>query len=276
MIKEEINVNEIAKIEELPKIIIQVKKIGQYIDEATKDLDKLVCTEEMKQVVKVKRAEINNFAKALEDKRKEIKKQILEPYTKFEEVYNEECKDKLTNASELLGNKINEIETKQKEEKEQELREFFKQYQETYHLEDVVKFEDVGLNITLSASMKSLKDEIVCFCERINKDILVINNDENKEEVLLEYLSNGFDYQQAKLTLYDRKRKIQELAEKQKEVANKVAEEILVSENIELTGAPQEVINDDEILEATFTVKATKEQLKELKQWLEERNIEYA
>lgn len=276
MIKEDLNINEIAKIEELPKIIIQVKEIGKYIDEATKDLDKLVCTEEMKQVVKMKRAEINNFTKVLEEKRKEIKKQILTPYENFEDIYNKECKEKLIHASELLGNKINEIETKQKEEKEQELREFFKQYQETYHLEDIVSFEDMELNITLSASMKSLKEEIVCFCERINKDIMVINNDENKEELMLEYLNNGFDYQDAKLTLYDRKRKIQELIEKQKEINDLVVEEELVAENIELNGMPKEIISDDEVLVATFTVKATKEQLKELKQWLEEREIEYA
>lgn len=276
MIKEDLNINEIAKIEELPKIIIQVKEIGKYIDEATKDLDKLVCNEETKQVVKMKRAEINNFTKVLEEKRKEIKKQILTPYENFEEIYNKECKEKLINASELLGNKISEIETKQKEEKEQELREFFKQYQETYHLENVVSFEDMELNITLSASMKSLKEEIVCFCERINKDIQVINSEENKEELMLEYLNNGFDYQGAKLTLYNRKRKIQELIEKQKEIDNLVVEEELVADNIELNGMPKEIISDEEVLEATFTVKATKEQLQELKRWLEEREIEYA
>lgn len=273
--KKEIDINELARLEELPKIVVQVKEIGKYIDDALKGIDKLECTEENKKEVKERRSEINKFATALETKRKEIKKQILDPYSAFEEVYNQECKNKLESASELLGNKIEEIETKQKEEKEQELREFFKQYQETYHLKDIIKFEDVGLNITLSASVKSLKEEIVVFCERINKDMLVIKNEENKEELLLEYMSNGFDYQQAKLTLYDRKSKIQELANKQSEIANKQAEEQLIEEKIEEIAIPKEIITEDEILEATFTIKATKIQLVELKQWLEERNIEY-
>lgn len=272
----EIDINSLARIEELPKIVVQVKEIGKYIDEALEGIDKLECTEENKQEIKERRSAINKFTKALEDKRKEIKKQVLDPYTRFEEIYNDECKEKLANASELLGNKIDEIETKQKEEKETKLREFFKQYQETYHLEDIIKFEDVGLNITLSASEKSLKEEIVVFCEKINKDIQVINSEENKEELMLEYLNNGFDYQDAKLTLYERKKKLEELKNKQEEVANVIEQEQKVEEVIDLTGAPQEVINEEEMLEVTFTIVASKSQLKELKQWLEERNIEYA
>lgn len=266
--KKEIDINELARLEELPRIVVQVKEIGKYIDDALKDIDKLECTEENKKEVKERRSEINKFATALETKRKAIKAQILAPYQEFEEIYNNECKDKLNDASELLGNKIEEIETKQKEEKETILREFFKQYQETYHLENVIKFEDVGLNITLSASEKSLKDTIVVFCERISKDIQVINNEENKEELMLEYINNGFDYQEAKLTLFERKKKIEEIKVNQEEVDKVVEKEKEVVEEI------KEIV-PEEIMEVTFTVKGTKSQLKELKQWLEERNIEY-
>lgn len=272
--EESINVNEIAKIEQMPQIIVQVKEIGKYIDEALKGIDDLECNEENKKEVKEKRSQINKFATSLENKRKEIKAQILAPYQEFEEIYNNECKNKLNDASELLGTKINEIEEKQKEEKENNLRVFFNQYEKTYHLEDIVSFEDVGLNITLSASEKSLKDQIVAFCERINKDIQVINNEENKEELMLEYMKNGFDYQQAKLTLFERKKQIEELKTKQEEIKEQVKQEEIVEATIEEIGVPQELMEEEQF-EATFTIKATKKQLQELKQWLEERGIEY-
>ncbi len=272
--EESINVNEIAKIEQMPQIIVQVKEIGKYIDEALKGIDDLECNEENKKEVKEKRSQINKFATSLENKRKEIKAQILAPYQEFEEIYNNECKNKLNDASEMLGSKINEIEEKQKEEKENTLRDFFNQYQETYHLKDIVSFEDVGLNITLSASEKSLKDQIVVFCERINKDIQVINNEENKEELMLEYMKNGYDYQQAKLTLYERKKQIEELKAKQEEIKEQVKQEEIVEATIDEIGVPQELMQEEQY-EATFTIKATKKQLQELKQWLEERNIEY-
>lgn len=272
--EESINVNEIAKIEQMPQIIVQVKEIGKYIDEALKGIDDLECNEENKKEVKEKRSQINKFATSLENKRKEIKAQILAPYQEFEEIYNNECKNKLNDASEMLGNKISEIEEKQKEVKENNLREFFNQYQETYHLKDVVSFENVGLNITLSASEKSLKDQIVVFCERINKDIQVINNEENKEELMLEYMKNGFDYQQAKLTLFERKKQIEELKTKQEEIKEQVKQEEIVEATIEEIGVPQELMEEEQF-EATLTIKATKKQLQELKQWLEERNIEY-
>ena len=271
-----LDVNKIMKVTTLPKIFSQLEIVGEEIDKEIEKINKMQFNEEAKQEAKNIRADINKTLQIFEDRRKQIKNEILKDYVQFNEKYEIEVKDKLTNASELLGNKIDEIETKQKEEKETKLREFFKQYQETYHLEDVVKFEDVGLNITLSASEKSLKDEIVVFCEKINKDIQVINNEENKEELMLEYMNNGFDYQDAKLTLYERKKRLEELKNKQQEVANVVEQEQKVEEVIDLTGAPQEVINEEEMLEVTFTIIASKSQLKELKQWLEERNINYA
>ena len=52
----------------------------------------------------------------------------MAPYDKFNEIYENECKDKLQNASNLLGNKIDIIEKQQLESKKQELIDFFEQY----------------------------------------------------------------------------------------------------------------------------------------------------
>ena len=176
--EEKIDVNEIVKIEQMPKVFSQLEKIGEIIKKKTSDLDKLECTEANKQEVKSRRTEINNTLALLEAKKKEIKNKLLEPYNVFEAKYNEECKEKLQNASSILTEKINAIEIQQKLEKEQELREFADEYFSHYMIKDVVKFEDIGLNITLSASIKSLKEQTKAFCERISNDLKLIDLEE--------------------------------------------------------------------------------------------------
>lgn len=271
----EFNVNEIVKIEQMPIVFSQLEKIGSFIAEKTKDLDKLECTEENKVEVKNRRTEINNTLKILEDKRKEIKNKLLEPYNIFNEKYEQECKGQLEDASNLLKDKIDTIEIQQKQEKENTLREFFKQYQENYHLENIVEFEDVGLNITLSASEKSLKEQIMDYCIKISTDIKIIENSDNSDELMYEYNKNGHDYQKAVLALIEKEKQLEEI-KKQKEIKQQVEEqEKKVEEVIETITAPKELIEEDEILEATFTIRTTKDKLIQLKEWLKENEIEY-
>ena len=107
----EFNINEIVKIETLPQIFEQLELLGKYVDEQLEGIDTLECNETNKTMVKNKRTEINNTLKVLEEKRK----------------------NKLENASQMLGRKINEIEIRQKEEKENELREFYQEYIKKYN-----------------------------------------------------------------------------------------------------------------------------------------------
>ena len=269
----EIDINEIIKIEQMPVVFEQLEKIGKFIEETTKDIETLECTEENKQEVKKRRTEINNTLTLLEDKRKEIKNKLLEPYEIFNQKYEEECKDKLQNASNFLKQKIDIIEDYQKAEKYQELLDFFFQYRETYHL-DFIEFQDLGLNITLSASMKSLKDQIKDFCERVDKDIQLIQTDENKDKLMLEYRRNGFDYQKAKLTLIEEQKQLEELRQQIEEKQEVEKQEEQIAEKVEVI-APKEIITDEELLEVSFTIKTSKDKIKLLKQFMESNGIEY-
>jgi len=87
----ELNLNEIVKIEQMPKVFEQLELIGSYVDEQLKDLDKLECTDKNKQEVKDKRTVINNTLNMLETKRKEIKNKLNEPY----DIFNKNMKKQL-------------------------------------------------------------------------------------------------------------------------------------------------------------------------------------
>lgn len=52
---------------------------------------------------------------------------------------------------------------------------------------DFVTFEQANIGITLSASLKSLKEQAKNFADRISDDLMLIQTQENKAEILVEY-----------------------------------------------------------------------------------------
>ena len=275
MNENELNINEVVKIETLPKIFYQLEKVGTYIEDNLKDIDSLECTEENKKEVKNRRTAINNTLKEFENKRKDIKNSILESYTLFEGKYSEEVKTRLESASNRLTEKINVIEETQKQKKRDLMIEFFNQYQEFYHLEDIIKFEDVGLNITLSATETSLKNQIVEFCKKISEDLVAISSDDNRDELLLEYKNNGFDYTKAVISLKEKQKHLEEIKNKMDNLNQVVEEENKIIETVNEVIAPIE-IKEEKLLTCTFTVKTTKDKLIQLRNFIKEKEIEYS
>lgn len=270
-----IDINEIMKIEQMPIVFEQLEKIGALIEESTKDLDKLECTEENKQEVKKRRTEINNTLKILEDRRKEIKTKLLEPYNVFNEKYENECKDKLENASNLLKEKIDVIENQQLVEKEDELREFAEQHIVANNIQDVVSFEDIGLNITLSASIKSLKEQILEFVNKVVGDMKLIEMEEYRDEIFVEYLRNRGNFTQSKMNVIERHKMMDRYKEAQQEIeeANKEFKEVV--EKVQEVIKPKEIIEDNELITVQFTITDTKSKIIKLRNYLKENEINY-
>ena len=277
MMEEKLNLNEIVKIEQMPKVFEQLELIGEFIDNQLKDLDKLECTEDNKQEVKNRRTEISNTLNLLEDKRKEIKNKINEPYENFNKKYEETTKTKLQNAYKVLTDKINKIEDEQKQVKKNKIESYFKEYCEFLKI-DFVKFEQLNLNITLSISDKKLQEQTKEFLDKVNDDLALIDSQEHKEEILIEYKKN-LNVSLAITTVVNRYKELEELKKNEEE---KQAQKDIEIENVQKIGkilnAPtKEVIEADreEIYEMTFKVRASKLKLKELKNYLENEGYDY-
>lgn len=280
----EIDVNSIVVIEEMAVIKQQLDKVSELIADKTKDIDntlKMINSlsfeeqEEQKQDIKKYRTYLNSLKTDLENRRKEIKKKINEPYEEFNSYYESTVLCNLNEGIDKLTTTINSIEETQKQEKENTLREFYDEYAKKYMIDDITKFEDIGLNITLTASEKSLKENIVSFCERIANEIELIKNDDFKEEILIEYKNNGFDYSKAKLDIINKYKQIEEMKQKleQQEEQKQVEEQVV--EKVNEVIAPKEIVENDEILESTFTVKTTKDKLLKLIDFMKENEINY-
>ena len=279
--------NEIAVIEQLPVINEQIKEIGKDLDKRLKELnlEKIVCTEETKKDLKKLRADLNNELKEFEKQRKEIKAKVFEPYEKFEEIYIAEIKNKYTNADDILKNKITEVENNLKHEKEVEIKRYFDELIESKNI-DFIEFSQLDLNITLTASLKSLKEQVDIMISKIEEDLVAINSQDNSDEILIEY-KNNLNLSDAITKVTNRHKALEEL-ERIKESAKETVEleEKTIEQVDEVLQAPTEEdviegqmsideFNQEEIYETTFKVRGTALQIRELKMFLENGGFEY-
>jgi len=178
--------NEIIIVKQLPIIEERLLQMKTQITEKTSNALAMECTEDTYKDVKQVRADLNRSYKELEDKRKAVKKEVLSPYEQFEVVYKACISDIFESADKQLADKISDIEDGLKEQKKSEILEYFEEYLQSRDI-DFLTFEDMELNITLSASKKSLKDKIKATIDKVSDDLNMIDTQEYKAEILVEY-----------------------------------------------------------------------------------------
>lgn len=271
---EEKELNELVIVEQLPIIKQQLQVISEEVDKEIEYALSLEVNDESVKEVKNARARLNKIRTTMEEKRKQVKNAVLNPYNEFEEIYNELVKNKLSNADITLKEKIDSVENTLKQEKQDELELFAKQHFEFNNIEDIVNFDDIGLNITLSASIKSLKEQILAFVERIVNDLKLIELEEYKDEILVEY-KNNLDFSKSKLEVIARHKQLEELQNKLEEKREKFEQEEKVVEKVEEITTPKEIIEDDEIISVTFTITDTKEKILKVREFMKEEGINY-
>lgn len=180
------NNTELIVVKQLPIIQEQLKQLSIEIEQKVENAKSLVCTEETVKEVKQVRADLNKEFKDLETQRKLVKEQVLAPYMQFEEVYKQYVSDKYKNADVELKNKVDSVESELKAKKEQEIKDYFEEYKAANNI-DFITYEQARINVTLSASMKSLKEQAKNFIDKIVDDLNLIKTQEHKAEILVEY-----------------------------------------------------------------------------------------
>ena len=277
--------NEIIVVKQLPVIEQQLAQIKEQVAERVSAAMKLVCTEDTVKAVKKARTELNAEFKAWEDKRKEVKTAVMTPYEKFESVYKDCISDAYKAADKDLKQKIDEVEQELKSKKAAEIRSYFEEYLASKDI-DFVTYEQAGINVTLSASLKSLKEQAKTFIDRIVSDLALIETfTDLKTEILVEY-KKSLNVSDAITGVKARAKAVQEEQARQEAEAEKRAAEAQRVEAIKaaIPEAPAAVEAPTEQAAAPapekrycirFTVKGTKEQLIALKKFLNEGEYEY-
>ena len=242
----------------------------------------LVYTEESIKTAKEDRAALNKFKDALEDKRKEIKKQCLAPYEAFER----QIKEIITLVDKpitLIGSQIKEVEDQKKLEKHNQIMEFYEK--NVGALKGILPFSRVlrPEYLNVSRYMKSIKEEIQQLFDRVNGDLDTIDQLQTTHELqvkdvyirtldLSEALRENARLEEVAKRIEERRAR----AASDREAANK-AVEAKPSGTIAPVQAQQKPSAPvaEERYTVEFRVSGTKEQIDLLKEFLKINGIKY-
>ena len=282
-------------VKQLPQIEEHLKELSLEVEQKVENAKSLVCTEENVTTIKQIRASLNKEFKEVENQRKIVKEQILAPYMQFEEIYKMYISDKYKSADNDLKVKIDSTENELKNIKEQEIKDYFEEYKKANNI-DFVTYSQARINVTLSASRKSLKEQAKQFIDKIVDDLKLINTQEHKTEILVEY-KKSLNVSQAITSVTNRfkaieeeKKRQEELKRKQLEEAQRRADESIRAQTEATRQALENFIpkteetilqapvieeKQEEILTLRFTVRGTRTKLRELKQFLENGGYDY-
>lgn len=271
--------NEVIVIRQLPEIEEHLHKIKDDVTERVNQAMSLVCTEDTVQAVKKIRAELNKEFNDWEDRRKEVKKAVMTPYDTFEAVYKDCITDIYKRGDANLKEKINSLENEIKAQKAADIKAYFDEYLQSKGI-DFVAFENANINVTLSASIKSLKEQAKAFVDRICDDLNLIDTQEHKDEILYEY-KQTLNVSGAITAVSNRYKAIEEA--KAKEAERKAREQAekeaaaRVEKVVETLTPPTAVdaLIEEPVLTVKFSVRGTKKQLKALKEFLTNNNYDF-
>lgn len=166
---------QLATIEDnIVSIVSQVKNEIQELN-----IGSMVVSEDNKQTLKNVRADLNKKLALFESERKKIKDFVMQPYADFETQYNSKLKPVFNEAIKELDDKIKFIEAGQKQELEDYAREYFNRKLEANPITMANKFENVGVNISLSTNKKRIREEIDFHFEKIESASYIIATHEH-------------------------------------------------------------------------------------------------
>lgn len=261
-------------IKQLPQIEEHLKELSIEVEQKVENAKSLICTEENVKTIKEVRADLNKEFKEVEKQRKTVKEQVLAPYMQFEEVYKQYISDKYKSADIDLKQKVDSVESELKTKKEQEVKDYFEEYKTANNI-DFITYEQARINVTLSASKKSLKEQAKSFIDKIKDDLNLIETQEHKTEILVEY-KQTLNVSNAITIVTNRFKAIEEEKNKQEEFIKEASKSVIISaeEKKGILRAPIEE-KQEEILTLRFAVKGTRTKLKELKQFLESGGYDY-
>lgn len=264
-------------VKQLPIIEEKLKELSSEIDAKVERAKSLIVCEDTVKEVKKMRADLNNEFKALEAERKKVKETVLAPYMQFEEVYKTYVSDKYKSADIELKKKIDEVESAQKKFKEDNIRKYFEEYKLAKKI-DFAVFEQANLNITLTASEKRLREQVKAFLDKIEDDLNLIESQEFKDEILIEY-KKDLNVSQSITKALNRHKELEEMQKRkeEQEVQKKIEQERVQEVEQALT-APTKIEKKQEeskLLRIDFSVIGTEEQLKEVVKFLRKGGYKY-
>lgn len=267
---------------QLPIIREQLAPLSEEIDREVAEALSLAVTPETVASVKKVRAKIRKDYEELERQRKALKSALMEKYVEFEEtVYKPLISIRVEEGDAELKRKINAVEDQLRQEKEKDLRAYFRELADSEHLE-WLEYERGGFHMTLTKSRTALHKEVDVFVERVASDVTAIQSMPEAEEIMVEYkrtlrLGEAVEVVRKRREDVEQERREREHLAEMRRVEQEAAEKVREAARVNATlSAPKKVAQKtEEKLTLTFSVTDTKERLKLVKSFLDSNNYQY-
>ena len=274
MKKPNVSLEVVAKVESVGSVTSNMAEIQKQANAIKEWYANLVITEDDVKQMKTEKAQINKMKDAVADYRKSIIAEFKKPIVEFEETAKSTEKT-LKEAYDFINVQINDFEEKTRQEIIEELKAYFDEYKMVHHL-DWLEYERMNQNVTLSSTKKKLMIEVTDFINLVNQNLRAIDTypEEQRADILVEYKSS-LNFPDAVIKAQQRRLALENEKARQEALKAFKAQEEEVVEKVDEVIAPVVVV-EKKIYSASFTVKGTIDQLKDLKNFLEERGIEYA
>lgn len=236
------SVENLVRVKQLPIIEEQLRGLKDTIEEQTKAAMSMVCNAETVQVVKDMRADLNRKFNALEDMRKAVKTQIMEPYNRFEEVYKECVTDLFKTADADLKRKVDDTESEIKSTCEQNLRAYFAELIQSREGVEWLEYERAGVKVDMASAKaktpKKLMDTLKLFVDGVAQSVKTIEGMDDAAEIMVEYKAS-LDMGQSIATVQARKKKAEAERQAAEERAKAAAQLAKSTEEMKSYYAPQ-------------------------------------
>lgn len=239
----------------------------------------MACTEDTKQAVKKTRTELKKQFESYESERKTLTAEYEKPLKDFKALYDKYVKIPFAEADAALGKKISDVEMAQKSEKYDNVKAYAVELITAYGL-NWLEADVIMPNVTLSKSQAAYEKEVKAVIERIKKDVDYINRLDTKDEVFAEYMGN-LNLTQTLDAIERRKQAIIKAQQTVQTYTEQASIKQEVEENVTqlappvVEEAPEENISEMPVFTMTFTVTGTLEQLRAVKAFLVENNIDF-
>lgn len=257
-----------------------LKKIAAECADRINAAKAMACTEDTKQAVKKTRTELKKQFEGYESERKVLTSEYEKPLKDFKALYDKYIKIPFAEADTALGQKISDVERAQKSEKYDNVKAYAVELITAYGL-NWLEADVIMPNVTLSKSQAAYEKEVKAVIERIKKDVDYINRLDTKDEVFAEYMEN-LDLTQTLDAVEKRKQAILKAQQtvqtytEQESIKQEVEENVTqLAPPVVEEETPEENISEMPVFIMTFTVTGTIPQLKAIKAFLIENNIDF-
>lgn len=268
--------NHLITIEQSAVISERFDEIGRELDRRVELARGMVVSEENYKDAKKIRADVRKEAAAYAEDFKKIKGNALAPWRKIEDAYHAKVRDKYADADAILKRKVDTITDGIKAEKQKAIRAYFDDLKVA---EGVawLDFDQAGIRVTMSDSEKKLKEQAQEVVQKVRAETESIDGMENAAEVMVEYRKT-LDFAgsvaavnrraEAKREQEERLARQRAAREEEKRHAREI-EEAVAMPTVRKVEDPAPVKE----YSATFTVRATREKLKSLVEFMRASDI---